>query len=52
MDWLDDPAWQNSVADGSSAPMVAGIPDDLSVQVEEVDNRRWTVDVYLCESNR
>ena len=47
LDWLED-----SVADGSSAPTVAGAPDDLAVQVEEADNRRWTVDVYLRESNR
>ena len=52
MDWLQDPAWQNSAVDGSSAPNVARQEDDLSVQVEELDNRRWTVDVYLRESIR
>ena len=52
MDWLEDPAWLDSVTEGSSAPTVARIPDDVSVQVEEMDNRRWTVDVYLADSNR
>ena len=52
MDWLEDPAWQDSAADGSSAPTVARSQDDLSVQVEELDNRRWTVDVHLCEPDR
>ena len=52
LDWLQDPAWQNSAVGGSSAPNVAKQEDDVSIQVEEIDNRRWSVDVYLRESNR
>ena len=50
LDWLQNPAWQNSA--GSSAPNVVKLEDDVSIQVEEVENRRWSVDVYLRESTR
>ena len=52
MRWLEDPAWLGNTAAGSSVPAITRSLEDLSVRVEEQDNRRWTVDGHLCEPDR
>ena len=52
MDWLQDPVWQTSTVGGSSAPNVAKEEDEVAIQMDEMDDRRWSVDVYFQESTR
>ena len=52
MSWLEDPARPDNTAGGSSAPAVSRSLEEISVQVEEQDSGRWTVDVLLCEPDR
>ena len=52
LDWLQDPAWQTSAVGGSSAPNVAKEEDEVAIQMDEMDDRRWSVDVYFQESTR
>ena len=52
MDWLQDPAWQNNAVGGFSVPNVVKKEEDVSINVEEIEDRRWSVDVYLRGSNR
>ena len=52
MDWLQDPAWQTNTGGGSSAPNVVKEEDEVAIQMDELDDRRWSVDVYFQESTR
>ena len=49
MTWLEDPAWLDGSAAGTSTSPFSRSLEDLPGRVEELDRRRWTVDVHLCE---